>query len=420
MKVKQFLISFLLVFMIFQDSIIDFTKINILSYVDELIVTILILLALFNIFSKKKINTITAKLLISTIIFSIIGISSCYINSKFILSRVIISNFLVIKFWLLIIAIINLNISEDIRKCILKCIKVIGSICGFFAIFNFLLPNIYISIFTFVPAGTRFGLNVVSALFNHPGKYGWFMLLVALIYLSEYHSQKEKKKLKYFLLFSLFAILSFRTKVLIALVVIGVYILKDLLKSKKNFTYVVIIFVVLCMFAFIFREYIFNTYTLYFTAEKGYSARQALLDNSIEIIKDYFPLGVGFGQYGSWYARLYYSEYYYKYDMNTIWGLYPSSPEFATDTFWPAILGETGIIGVIVYMYMIYCIYNFINNQYNKDKKNTYLFLAKFAIIQTICESFGEPSLNSAPQNIVVAVIVGIAINSLKEKNKNE
>ena len=47
-------------------------------------------------------------------------------------------------------------------------------------------------------------------------------------------------------------------------------------------------------------------------------ARNILTSKSMEIAKDYFPLGTGFGTYGSYISGVYYSSLYYKYDLYKI------------------------------------------------------------------------------------------------------
>ena len=59
------------------------------------------------------------------------------------------------------------------------------------------------------------------------------------------------------------------------------------------------------------------------------------------------------GTFGSRIAQRFYSPLYYKYGMTTTLGMDPIWPAFACDTFWPMILGETGVIGLIGYISMI-------------------------------------------------------------------
>ena len=78
--------------------------------------------------------------------------------------------------------------------------------------------------------------------------------------------------------------------------------------------------------------------------------RLALYWGSVLVARDYFPLGAGLGRYGSWMSRIVYSDLYVQYGLDKIWGLGPTQPKFITDTFWPQILGETGVIGLLAYL----------------------------------------------------------------------
>jgi hypothetical protein len=78
--------------------------------------------------------------------------------------------------------------------------------------------------------------------------------------------------------------------------------------------------------------------------------RLTLYWGSFLVARDHFPLGAGLGRYGSWMSRIVYSDLYYQYGLDRVWGLGPAEPKFITDTFWPQILGETGVIGLLAYI----------------------------------------------------------------------
>ncbi len=75
-------------------------------------------------------------------------------------------------------------------------------------------------------------------------------------------------------------------------------------------------------------------------------ARIVLYRTSVEIGRDYFPLGAGLGRYGSTLSKTSYSPIYHDYGLDQVRGLRPDDPAAATDTFWPRILGETGVFGL--------------------------------------------------------------------------
>ena len=156
-------------------------------------------------------------------------------------------------------------------------------------------------------------------------------------------------------------------------------------------------------------------YYMYFTKEFGESARMSLNSNAIQIFKDYFPIGVGFGKFGSWYARIKYSEHYYNYKMTHIYGLSPSMPFFATDTYWPSIIGETGFIGTGIFISIIIYIFKKIKRKYIRGNNIIEKCMCNFAIlvlVQSIIESSSEAIFNNSPQFLVIAVAIGFALNT--------
>ena len=76
-------------------------------------------------------------------------------------------------------------------------------------------------------------------------------------------------------------------------------------------------------------------------------ARTALYTTSVLIARDDFPIGAGLGRFGSGVSRDPYSPVYARYGLDQIDGLSPQHSSYVTDTFWPRILGETGVIGLV-------------------------------------------------------------------------
>lgn len=82
-------------------------------------------------------------------------------------------------------------------------------------------------------------------------------------------------------------------------------------------------------------------------------ARGVLLRTSIEIAKDFFPLGSGFGTFATYFSTTRYSPLYYYYGINNVWGISPEKTDFAMDAHWAAITAESGFIGLIFYLIAI-------------------------------------------------------------------
>lgn len=78
--------------------------------------------------------------------------------------------------------------------------------------------------------------------------------------------------------------------------------------------------------------------------------RLLLYATSVDVARDHFPLGAGLGRYGSPMSRIDFSPLYARYGLDRIWGLTPQYDAYITDTFWPHVLGEVGVFGLIAYL----------------------------------------------------------------------
>jgi hypothetical protein len=89
------------------------------------------------------------------------------------------------------------------------------------------------------------------------------------------------------------------------------------------------------------------------------AARTVLTVGSFEVAADHFPLGAGFGRYGSATAAENYSPEYVARGFPEVWGLGRGVEDgrFLTDTEWPAIIGESGFLGTIAFVAGLVAIY---------------------------------------------------------------
>ena len=77
--------------------------------------------------------------------------------------------------------------------------------------------------------------------------------------------------------------------------------------------------------------------------------RLLLYEVSADIATSEFPLGAGLGRFGSPMSRIIFSPLYQEYGLDRIWGLTPQFAAYVTDTFWPHVLAEIGVFGVVAY-----------------------------------------------------------------------
>lgn len=402
---------------LFQDILQVIFPFKIVSFLDELLIIFLFILSILKIIRKGKLEKRYIKMNYLIIVFIFAGIISCLLNSNYDIVNMLESSFLSIKFMILITSTMNLPIKEETLNVFIKAVLFYGRIVALVAILNIIFPDLYMKILGTGFISYRFGLVVPCSLFVHPGVYGWFMLFIAIYYYSRYLEKYNKRYRAKFIFYSFMAVLSFKVKVIVSLVSIFIFGMIVRNNYKIKLKQVILIFISLIVTWLIFGEFLNVQFKMYFTSEFGLSARQSLLNNSIKILFEYFPLGVGFSKFGSYYARINYSEYYYKYNMDNIYGLQPMDPRFATDTYWPSVFGETGFLGSVIFISFIGYI---LKNIYIKYKLNGYDYYRLFGIlimIQALGESIAEPIFNSSPQNIFIGLVIGFAMSSNIIKN---
>lgn len=162
------------------------------------------------------------------------------------------------------------------------------------------------------------------------------------------------------LLFTLFSILTVQLKVVIGLLLIWtLYIYFFVLKKKGAIVSILISIVFIGAVTVVnippLHEKLIKYTVLYGTGDSFESvARPALYYQSVNIAKDFFPLGSGQGTFGSVPVNMIYNQIYYDYGLSNIHGLGESGDNFKMDTHWSSIIGENGFLGTVLYLLLFY------------------------------------------------------------------
>lgn len=82
--------------------------------------------------------------------------------------------------------------------------------------------------------------------------------------------------------------------------------------------------------------------------ETSKAARVVFYIKSFHLAKVFFPLGSGIGTFGGHAAEVFDSSLYQSLGFNNFW--WYQTGKFMTDNFWPHILGESGVLGLIFYI----------------------------------------------------------------------
>lgn len=122
------------------------------------------------------------------------------------------------------------------------------------------------------------------------------------------------------------------------------------------------------------------------------AGRASLYVTSLDVLNDYIPFGSGFGTFADIGAALYYSPLYYKYQLDSVYGLSPSNGMFLCDAFFPD-LAQFGIVGVILFLYFWYWIFALLKKNFHKNNdlklyKIGLLIIAFFMIESTTATTF--------------------------------
>lgn len=145
---------------------------------------------------------------------------------------------------------------------------------------------------------------------------------------------------------------------------------------------------------------------------RNINARSVLWIKSVTLAMKYFPFGTGPGTFASYYSRVQYSPVYSMLGINNIQGLRESNPNFISDTFWPMVIGQFGMIGLIGYVMSLYWLYKEINIHSLIDSNRYFsgIFILIYMMITSVAES---TFLNW--NAVMIAIILGIVLRKKQE-----
>ena len=386
-----------------------------IKYTDEIVILLcLVLLAIKKLSRREKLIT-TGSIELPLLLFIVVGLLSSIINKvpSFIALTQL---YLILKGFALFYIIINLGITKEGANSYVRFFGVVALIIFALGIVDFISPSWFRTLLgnrTYIQL--RGGLPSVQSIFIHPGQFGWFMAFAALYAFAFYLIYGRFHFLMIGGLFSLGYILSFRRKpiggIAIALLTLLLLNVKRGFINRKRFASVILLTVILYIpFSPILSSLYQSSIEEYSLSKR--SARIALYLTSVIIANDYFPLGAGLGRYGSWMSRVHYSPLYHKYGLSHIWGLSPKKRSFINDTFWPMILGETGWIGLALYLWIMGILFYII---YKLNKEATSKFTKAFSLgalmvfVESLVESLGCSFYAAPPQVYFLFGSLGLA-----------
>ena len=314
-------------------------------------------------------------------------------------------SFLCIKFWLAIY--VGKNIFEGLSLAyygerIYRHIKIISCI--------YLILFVLDQLLHIFPTNLRYGMRSTQLMYSQPTAFVACNVFIIMVLLSIKDTVRGSMKWLLILLFLTCSTL--RSKAFGAVIaILMIYYFAFYRKKKVEIKTFIIFLPLIVAIAWDQIEYYF------FSPIQSDSARYQLLVKAIDIAKDFFPFGTGFGTYASYYSGAYYSPVYALYDLTNINGLRPENTSFVSDSFWPMILGQTGVFGLA--SYCIALILLFMAIQKLRGVRLTYYAAALSGFCYLLISSMAESAFVH-PIAVPIGVLIGVLINQKRIVYKKE
>ena len=391
-KDKIKLIS-LFYFMIFQNVLENYF--NVFGILDEAMSAVIVIIAIINILSSRKKYVIcknNKKILVSVLALIIIGVignlKTDYQTIIPALKDAVCVFKGIITYVFIPLCLSNLKLDEYLT-IINNHLKIITGL-----VFLTVVGNLLFDIFPYYEI--RFGIKSQQIFFTHPTYLASFSVIIIILLSVNLREHKENKKYIILMLLVLASTLRFKS---IAFIPIYMYLYHIVFIRQRKLQLLDI--GILCVLG---GALAISQVMEYFNNPDW--ARNVLTMNSLNIAKDNFPIGTGFGTYASWVSGESYSNIYYDYNISTTWGISPDFYEFIADTFWPMIIGQFGVLGLGIYIYILLRIYKNIMNNDNLD----YYFGQILTLLYLIILSMAEASF-SGQIVVVYMALIGVLGN---------
>jgi len=261
----------------------------------------------------------------------------------------------------------------------------------------------------------RFGIPSVQSIFTHPGAFGWFAAFMACFCFAFYLIYERKKYALFCILFFIATLFSMRLKPIIgmaAAICVGFILVSAVKKVRLIFVLAIAVLLVSTVLGAPIKYLIHDKIYGYIqTSNIDNVARNVLYKTSVQIAAHYFPFGSGLGTFGGWIASLFYSPLYSQYGISQVYGL-EEDGHFLNDTFWPYIMGEFGVLGLLSYCYIILVLIRrgiAAFRTANIPLEKAFALGAVLVLIEGICESMASPIFSSPPAFYFIFACLGIA-----------
>ena len=403
--IKTIFVVILFLFLVFQQAILIYLlRWGFLSYVDELLMCIFLVLIVFRM-ARHPVRLLKTELVLifSVLLFLGFGIVSTIANPAqgWFLSAtdaIVCCRFVV--FYLAARSLLDAETTRSIVHILSCCCRVAAVVLTLLSLHEMLFRKWFPSL------DVRFGFHTLQLFFPHPTylAFAAFTLAVPLMLRMGIRKLQCKRDFFYIILLFFVTFLTGRSKALGALACsLLIWLFYVALKNRSK------LFVVLSGGALAFAVGWNSLFDYYITndQEGAYAIRVMIHQDAFTLAGNYFPLGTGFGTFGSAVAADHYSPLYYDLGYNEIWGMSPTRSDYLCDTFWPIVIAQTGWIGAVCFGVAVVC---FLLIAFRAVGRNRYIAWALLSvIIYELISSIAETSFfNPASCMMFFAFALGV------------
>lgn len=359
------------VLVIFEIYIMD--RINIFRYIDEVIVVMCLLKTIVCVF-QKKVDRLQIYMLLLIVLLACIGIASNFYANMQTNWRPIITD--LGNTFKVYITYIGASLYLKPVKNKKRIISVLAVVMRVFVLVLFGCMMLHFSGIRPMGNDVRYGLKSFQFINFGAGQLSlmfYFIFLILTVDL-RYDDHKKNRKVFFLILAGVVWVSTLRTRAFMyVLGYVGLYYLLIVKNYHIRFNWKTVLLAAVVL-------YIFSADQIELYFNNPDSARARFLRFGFFTMERFFPFGAGFATYGTDAAVVYYSRLYNQYRFPLVWGLSPSYPIFAHDTYWPAIMGQFGAFGLIVMVLILVCMCLDI---IKKSKCDKYAYLAGLFICIT-------------------------------------
>ena len=265
----------------------------------------------------------------------------------------------------------------------------------------------------------RGGLQSMQGIFTHPGNFGWAMSLVGCYGFANLLQRRKGPAALALATGAIGVLWSLRRKPLIAL---PIAMLSSVitLRTPRQRVAVLGTLVVLCAGTWLVGRQQLSVVSRATAAEYLDPDREDNLPRLLlygvgwQVASSAFPLGAGFGRFGSYASVLDYSPLYDQYGLSSVYGFTPDDPRYITDSYWPSVMAETGLLGAAVHLALIVALWLALRRATRMpDSPGASRLLAQaagLALVELLVESAAGPVFATSLAAFAVGVPIGISL----------